>query len=82
MDAGPTSGGRPPFASDVVALIHGWPERTLAVTTFLRAQAAAIVATEFFTVETVRLKTLYVVLDRASYPAGSTRPSSEHESSR
>jgi putative transposase len=28
---------------------------------FLRAQAAAIVATDFFTVETVRLKTLYIL---------------------
>jgi len=41
---------------------------------FLRAQAAAIVAADFFTVETVRLTTLSIfVLHRAPYPAGSTR---------
>jgi putative transposase len=38
------------------------PRRTAATwRAFLRAQTTAIVATDFFTVETVRLKTLYVL---------------------
>jgi putative transposase len=95
-------GGRPPLASDVVALILrlarenprwgyrriqgelkklGMPVSATSIRTvllrnglrpaprrasvtwraFLRSQAAAIVATDFFTVETVRLKTLYIL---------------------
>jgi putative transposase len=37
------------------------PRASVTWRAFLRAQAAAIVATDFFTVETVRLKTLYIL---------------------
>jgi putative transposase len=42
--------------------LHPAPRRSGPTwTEFLRSQAAGILATDFFTVETIRLKTLYVL---------------------